>query len=373
MGVAQRLGEWLSIGGGCQTRLAPVEEAEPRSIVAAVTRELNAVKPSSVALNYTGGTKAMSVHAYRTVEKWAREQQKPCSMSYLDARRLALVVDPNDPESGEQAAVHPLGTSVCPSLEDLLGLHHWSLKSPPTAAPVLPSVAEALARVANNKTGSAAWADWKSQVLYAQCKRNGSKWKSKSQLRDISLPLPEGHPLAEVAAELVAKLGALGCIALGTASDHCGFSQPEDFCKWLDGIWLEAATLQALLALRAELNLHDVSQNLEPRVGGGGPTHFELDVVAIRGYQLFAFSCSTVHRPGEAKQKLFEARERAQQLGGDEARIALVCCTDDPVGLEAEVRRDVDPPGRVRVFGREHLPDLVGRFRHWILEQSKGA
>jgi len=39
------------------------------------------------------------------------------------------------------------------------------------------------------------------------------------------------------------------------------------------------------------------------------------------------------------KQKRLEAYVRARRLGGDEARVALVCCSDDLDGLEHDMRR----------------------------------
>jgi hypothetical protein len=95
-----------------------------------------------------------------------------------------------------------------------------------------------------------------------------------------------------------------------------------------------------------------------------------VDVIALRGYQLFAFSCSTDKKKPLLKLKLFEAYIRARQLGGDEARVALVCCSNDPEGLEHEMRRDVDPEGRIRVFGRKHLADLKVHIESWIRSQS---
>jgi len=86
----------------------------------------------------------------------------------------------------------------------------------------------------------------------------------------------------------------------------------------------------------------------------------------MRGYQFCAIFRSTDTRKGLLKLKLFEAYVRARQLGGDEARVALVCCSNDRHGLEHEMRRDVDPEGRIRVFGRKHLANLAEYLREWI-------
>lgn len=125
-----------------------------------------------------------------------------------------------------------------------------------------------------------------------------------------------------------------------------------------------------------------------------GGTEFQFDVVAIRGYQLFAFSCTTEsgdHEndterrgifnsrlesgPGRVllKQKLFEAYVRARQMGGDEACVALVCAMEQGEAdkLQEEMRRDISPEGRIRVFGRGCLAKLTGYIADWIRQQSK--
>ncbi len=64
---------------------------------------------------------------------------------------------------------------------------------------------------------------------------------------------------------------------------------------------------------------------------------------------------------------------RAQQMGGDEACVALVCCMEQEKAdkLQDEMRRDISPEGRIRVFGRECLANLTGYIADWVREQSK--
>jgi hypothetical protein len=141
-------------------------------------------------------------------------------------------------------------------------------------------------------------------------------------------------------------------------------NDPQRFCEWLNGKWLEHDVLNVLKGMAPRFQLHECAQNVETK-----EVQFDVDVIALRGYQLFAFSCSTESRKGLLKTKLFEAHIRARQLGGDEARVALVCCSDEPERLEHEMRRDVDPEGRIRVFGRRHLSDLSTKVAEWIQSQ----
>ena len=48
------------------------------------------ISNTNIHLNYTGGTKAMCIHAYRTLEK---KYGRKISFSYLDGRNYMLVVD----------------------------------------------------------------------------------------------------------------------------------------------------------------------------------------------------------------------------------------------------------------------------------------
>jgi len=98
---------------------------------------------------------------------------------------------------------------------------------------------------------------------------------------------------------------------------------------------------------------------------------FEVDVVARRGYQLFAFACTTTKTKKETKLKLFEVYVRARQLGGDEARIALVCSFPCAKLLQDELERDIDAEGRIKVFGQGSLDSLKPAIGRWIKEQSR--
>lgn len=120
------------------------------------------------------------------------------------------------------------------------------------------------------------------------------------------------------------------------------------------------------------MQLHDCCQGVKPKVGKN--QDFDLDVIALRGYQLFAFSCGVRSNPnerGELKLKLFEAYVRARQLGGDEARVALVSTSGDPQSLEEEMERDINAEGHIKVFGQQHLANLKAEIGCWIKEQSR--
>ena len=152
-------------------------------------------------------------------------------------------------------------------------------------------------------------------------------------------------------------------LSLGQTAANLGLGTAHTLCEWLKGKWMESAVLHVLLQQQQQLGLHEVLMSVEP----DPPNGFEFDVVAIKGYRLFAFSCTTgEQRKGTLKQKFFEASIRARQMGGDEARTALVCCWDKPQEVQSELESEFDLKGKIKVFGRNDLKDLASALSHWI-------
>ena len=126
--------------------------------------------------------------------------------------------------------------------------------------------------------------------------------------------------------------------------------------------------MQVIKDISDEHLIHDYGMDFKVPTSVG--KNFQFDVAFMRGYQLFAISCTTSAKDDLCKVKLFEARTRALQLGGSEARVALVCCSGNPDVLKAELRGTTED-SKIEVFGREDLPNLREKFNTWITEQEK--
>jgi Card1-like endonuclease family protein len=365
--VAQRLQNWLKMKGRREPRLREIDESDPASIFSGVRTELQSVGVSQIGLNYTGGTKAMSVHSYRAIEKYAQQKRSQgkefdTTFSYLNPRKLELVIDPADPQSGESPRRLPAELEPKLTLTDLLDLHAWSLKHDPNSDPILPESAGTLAKACAQNESFDEWRTWIHDKVRTQCRDDKGRWYGKSKLPE-SLD-PPSNPAVISALQRELPFSETALVLKQSIFDN----DAKHFCEWLDGKWLEHHVLDELRLISPQLNLHQLAQNVETH-----EVQFDVDVVALRGYQLFAISCSTDAGKGLLKSKLFEAYIRARQLGGDEARTALVCCSSKPEEIEQEMRRDVDPEGRIRVFGQSHLPDIRTHLINWIREQSKGV
>jgi hypothetical protein len=315
----------------------------------------------SVGLNYTGGTKPMSVHAYRTIE----EHHPDAVFSYLDPNTSTMMID-ND--RGVSRALKPKV-----SFETLFQLHSLTWRNTrPTVSPVYPEAATALMELYQDVGNAKNWRVWCENILKpdTQKKSRDGKffgWLDDRQLQGPSLLRTDGlsDSLQEFANQyLDAKNGAT---TLSSIQKH-GFRSLQQVCQWLDGIWIEHYTLAQIQQVASQTGSHEsaISLNMtNPQHPNEEGYKFEFDAAFMCDYHLFAISCTTSSQRALCKSKLLEASVRAQQLGGSESRIALVCCNDDPESIKREL--DSDRPNRkIAVFGRKDLPSLSEKISDWV-------
>ena len=392
--IAERLRDWLIEKLPTDSaRPLPMpldragDEYSPAAIQAALRTHLPEPKPNAVVhLHYTGGTKTMTVHAYRTLEAPVRSSRVHFEASYLDPDALTLILDATADTPQQK---RPIPTDLRLKMRDFVKLHGWSDNDLGTDTPLLPDLAMAL--VADHaKYGPKPWDEWISREaipkthlwkcsdllgqladspdgLWRKIKLpdTGKYIKSKQKLGNAELEWPNRYELANFIEAI--KAPQLSGQKLGTIAEGLNLSSAEKLCEWLEGQWLESAVLYALIRQQDRLGLHECLMNLKP----DGHNGFEFDVIAIKGYRLFAFSCTSGEQnKGYLKHKLFEASIRARQMGGDEARVALVCCSDKHQEVQSELEKEFDLKNKIRVFGRPDLANLEGALAHWIESQS---
>lgn len=379
-GVAQRLQSWFATQGieKEKIRLKGVHEFRPNLIVEGIENELAEMVekeiPATIGLNYTGGTKAMSVHSYRTVSRWASEKGVKSTFSYLDAGTLTMLFESPAGDIQSQQQERCVGRAVLLGIADLLQLHGWNLGNEPAKTPMLPESARALAKAHAGENTRQPWRDWITKVLEKECGRrdldDNFDWKSSSELKHITIRFPSDQVLKFVVETLKKELQQ-SAESLSFAQVYESLSiGPKVICQWLHGKWLEHYLLDKLNEISGDMKLHECAQNIEPK-----QIQFDVDVVAMRGYQLFAFSCGTDTEKIKGgkrrlKEKLFEAYVRAKQIGGDEACAALVCPSHNPALLQREMENVIGSAGRIQVFGQQHLEDLAQHLSQWIQIQS---
>jgi hypothetical protein len=349
------------------------EEADANRIISDLKPCLEKLKAKgkSIGLNYTGGTKMMAVHSHRAVQELFGEG---AIYSYLDANSLKMKIEGKgdyDVATADEARI---------TLEKLLKLHEDYKKNEPLYETEIRcrEAADALSRVNCHEVGVKVWRDtWQEFEKAGAFPQETSLIKSVADTardKKISLnpqtmqKIKDGYQ--DVLAALKANIGDTAeQIAHKNGFDPKNGSDPKSkLANWLKGNWLEHHTLNQIrsIANRCNLNADGDGINLKPITDSGRKT--ESDVIALRGYQLFYFSCFAGDDRGKAKLKLLEAMIRAAQLGGDEARVALVSCVDQKKvdGLGKEVEKEWEKKGQVKVFGNSDLEKLSARLEAWF-------
>jgi hypothetical protein len=329
-----------------------------RHAIQAVAQNLT----GTVGLNYTGGTKSMSVHAYRILEQLYPQ----AIFSYLDSNTLEIIID-QDLAPGVRFKVTPKL-----SLEQLFQLHGlvWRSDQPPHTEPIQAIAATRLAHLHQFESNLRIWRSWCNRELRQSGKNEYSRWKEEGELEQ--LPPCDLAGLTQPFKQLLQQhLGAdKGALTLQTAQKQ-GFNSITQLCEWLDGTWLEHYTLAQIQQISTQGDIHESRQSfrIQDSVRPNSWDKFEFDVAFMRHYQLFALSCTTTESRSLCKQKLIEANLRSRQLGGAEARVALVCCHRNPDSLRSEL--EVATRNRkIAVFGRSDLPDLGQKIVNWVKQNG---
>lgn len=353
-------------------------ESDAFHIQKEISDKLKTIANGTIGLNYTGGTKAMAVHAYRTI---FGKDRPDAIFSYLDPRRLEMCIDR---ENAERIHLKVTPKLLQLKLAKLFQIHEWTWleQSEPIDTPELPEAATVFAEFHTNGDLVQLWRDWCNEVLRSAA-RDGNRWKRETRLQELPALSLEHLNYHEKIMIALKHLGAVGEKLLLQAVKDRGLKDLGAVCKWLDGEWLEHHVLRQVQEISEDLSIYDsatsfwIRNPIDPN-----NTKFQFDVAFIRGYQLFAISCTTISWKSDCKSKLFEAYIRARQLGGDEARVALVCCAshNDVNALETEIVNVFNPAPdsgkrdhKIAVFGRDDLMDLSSKIEEWIKQNDREA
>lgn len=340
--IADRLCAATGLKLGKEATKILVTDASADEIVNKVHQ--HAVGKSELGLHYTGGTKRMALYTQRAILNAAARYGVAPTLSYLDARTLSLYLE----KEGGNTHILPAALAVQPSTATLLALHGCTASSTinvPIAGSI-PGLYPALLQ-----TPYEVFRQWWDRA------KHGMSGKMEQ------IVLPQGALLAPLATYWhgIETVGALAKQWQTTVGE---------LARWFDNLGLEDYTLWSLQQKQQTTKAHETAMNLKAKELG-----FEFDVIALRGYQLFAISCANADRKDQLKLKLFEAFVRARQMGGDEARVAVVCRAPahdhqrTPGMIEQEIRNEWDREGKIRVFGEEHLSALPDHLTDWLTKQ----
>jgi hypothetical protein len=315
---------------------------------------------AQVHLNYTGGTKVMVNHIYRTIERVERLKTTPESFSYLDARNFCILSDTGTVIAGD------LHDKVRISFEDLINLHGFERKNKYSKSIFTDAISafkelidsDCLGKYFDvndqgynrklflNKKGSLAE---KLNNLIDENKEILRKYNCNDSLKKVMVAMPEDCKLFKF---------DNGC----NLNENIG-KKFEKTIKFIDGRWFEEYVYEILIKkLIDKIEKEYIGMNWEirkPEENWNGIT-FELDVILMNGYQLIGISCTTDDN-AYAKNKGFEIMLRTRQIGGDEAKAVLLTMASSSVvdKLQKQLRLETGGSDNILVLGYEHLKEDI--------------
>lgn len=374
--------DWIETDGADERKIYDAVRRMAEEVRKELEKAWQDKKKSSIGLNYTGGTKMMSVHAHHALRDvfadLPRERQPV--FSYLHAGDLEMKFDS---ASGQQPVDVSTLPAACLSAEMLFCLQSDLKKFRYETVPKGVDAARGLAAIHSHEVGQYLWRNRYREL--AQSKPGTQSFLPTETAfqqaieESLNISAKKLNPraqsnLLQLMMDGYQQLLTGFHVSGGSSLEEVVQQNRQDFqdvralANWFNGLWLEHFTLAQLQACK------DVKWNPDGPITNAivmseSGFDFQTDVMALRGYQLFYFSCFTGSDVMTTKLKLLEAMVRATQFGGDEARAAVVSGVDDYTRVCQQAGADW-AQGRTRgqfeVFGREHLPNLAEHISEWV-------
>lgn len=258
-----------------------------------------------VHLNYTGGTKTMTALAYSTLN--IRDN---FSSSYLDGRRQQMIIN---------------------------GHAQLCMKGDLRAEPIFSMSIDEIAYIHNlPKVYSGGCSNDFAPLL---AKLNDLLDAQELYLLYEDLPKPKSANLPKTdTQDMKAQYISFRDELINSSRIREKNISESKINKYIDGDWLEQHLFEELNKNQSmEVKFYfDLKRKLNT-----GNEHFQIDIIAVYGYQLTLISVTTDSTKGRCKLKAFEAIHRARQLGGDFAKAVLVTLMPDIKLLEADLRYSI--------------------------------
>jgi hypothetical protein len=289
--------------------MAEIHQAVTNAIKACQQKHLQPV------LNFTGGTKLMSIGAFQAAQK------EGVTSFYVDGEHRRFLDGASGPAVGDflktGLSLDPLAAQL--SVQMILVAHgcEWQSRSQKVNAPLVALARHLLLNPVEEEAAFRAMAGKGGALAKFKAIRSAAGWRDAEK---VKFDLPE--PLAKVAeaAEMIIRDGSQarlrGCPHSKKEHGLCLQKQYQFF----EGTWWELAVAEAIRQCGAFV---DVQSNISIAKGGKSP--LEEDVLAVQGLQLAYFSCKRGNA-GKLHRHLEEVEASARRLGGKFARKYLAVC-----------------------------------------------
>ena len=268
-----------------------------KSLINALNKE---EKITSIHLNYTGGTKPMSVHSYDTIYKYFKDKDENFELitSDLDPKEYRIQINGKEkyPSNSDLRQFVTLG------IKTLLELHGMTFE-------------KSEGKKINSKDLNIDLETFKNNYIKMTEDRNKIK-----QFREVVSRLDDSKE-ARKSDELdfINDFNKLCGKELESLSS--GTTKFKYMVKFAGGHWLEEYIQNKLMSVKDKYELSEAKRSVEASYD---KRKCELDVVVNKGYEMHLFTCTTSSHIQTVKGKAFEGMYRASQLAGDQAKTIIV-------------------------------------------------
>ncbi|ORX23355.1 hypothetical protein BVF91_07465 [Thermoanaerobacterium sp. PSU-2] len=299
-------------------------ERDPKTIKEQIKKKLSSLNEEnskkdtieSIHLNYTGGTKVMSVISYNEVKNYCKNNNIECVFSDLDPKTNKINVIVNDDiEVKKYPFDGDLRDYIKVKAPTLFKLHNMEVNE---------------SELGDELYFSKIDIDEFSEKALKLLNKNDRDFKNAYDLlsQEISkYKLEYGYDVKKIKENTGCKksFGKLkeifGDIIPYKDLESAPNPQVGNLCEFLTGKWLEDYILCHLRNIKNDVKVDNLYKSVRVRYNN---RPCEIDVIAIKGYCTYLFSCTISQRIKIIKEKAFEAIYRANQLAGEHAKVIVV-------------------------------------------------
>lgn len=332
------------------------KERDPRDIKSKLYGKLDEInKPvDSIHLNYTGGTKPMAVHSYQCVKEFCRTHNiKTFIASDISDEKSKIIIDSDEtdevyyPQDSIDSKKN-LYNFVEINCKTLFELHNMELNSESMGMTALK-----MPDVNHDKIFEVITKEREGEEIKDKIKEIKESFRNKNT--------EEKNKDFEIVKKYNIDYGFGLNIDKSATFESYGKNKFSAIIDYLHGKWLEDYLFKAIYKIKDKLGLCELRLSVNPKYKR---RPCEVDVIAIKGYKLYLFSCTTSNEIKICKAKAFEAIYRADQLGGRHAKaICVNLMPEKPNGSDSnneELLKDMSSFGAKMNFdyiGLETLSD----------------
>lgn len=300
-------------------------ERDPKTIKEMINEKLSLLNEEnskedsieSIHLNYTGGTKVMSVISYNEVKNYCENNNIKCIFSDLDPKTNKInVIANDDTEVKKYPFDGDLRDYIKVKASTLFKLHNMEANERELGDELyFPKInIDKFSKIAldllneNNQDFKDAYNQLSEEINEINKYRSDydtNKVKNSNKYNESF------DKLKEIFGDIIPYKNL-------KSVDN---TQLRGLCQFLTGKWLEDYILQHLKNIKDDVKIDNLYKSVKVKYNN---RECEIDVIAIKGYCTYLFSCTISQGIKTVKQKAFEAIYRANQLAGEHAKVIVV-------------------------------------------------